>query len=166
MATKIYNSDLTKELREGAKIQQGVDTTPSELADKVIPVMEVNPKILRRASQIIGFTRNTTATNVDLITPINGKQIFITALAVSNTQDVTSDNTRIAITANFFGITKDIYARRKTTLTASTTFDFIDFSNVLKLDENSSIKFTGAFTVGACSTDVIIFGYFADNINA
>lgn len=46
MAT-IYNTELLKELKNGARIQQIKDVIPSQLAEKVVPVMEVNPRLLK-----------------------------------------------------------------------------------------------------------------------
>ena len=44
----IHNSDLTKELIEKAKLQTSHDSVPSQIADKVIPTLEVNPNLSRR----------------------------------------------------------------------------------------------------------------------
>lgn len=46
MAT-IYNSDLTKGIQQDAKIQIGKESVPNQLAEKVVPVMETNPRLLR-----------------------------------------------------------------------------------------------------------------------
>jgi hypothetical protein len=44
---QIFNSELKKQLIDGAKLQTSKDVIPSQLADKVVPVMEVNPKLLK-----------------------------------------------------------------------------------------------------------------------
>ncbi len=46
MGAIIYNSDVTKELRDGGKISLR-DAIPNQLAEKVVPVMEVNPKFYK-----------------------------------------------------------------------------------------------------------------------
>lgn len=56
---KITNSDLTHELVDGAKIQTAFDRVPNELAEKVVPVMEVNPKLLKNCTILINSSANT-----------------------------------------------------------------------------------------------------------
>lgn len=73
MGATIYNSDLTKELTDGAKIQTAFDKVPNQIAEKVVPTMEVNPKLLYTidhlpvgsASDAITATIHTAATDKD-----------------------------------------------------------------------------------------------------
>jgi len=163
MAT-IYNSDLSKELTLGAKIQTGRDAIPNQLAEKVVPVMEVNPKLLRRATQLANLLgRTTTATGVTVMSAKTNQDVFITGLLVSNVQSAASDNVLIAITTTMDGAAKVIYRRVKATLTASNTHDYMEFNIPLKIDRGAAITFTLAFTAGTSTTDVIVFGYLDEN---
>jgi len=82
MAT-IYNSDLTKELVAGAKIQQSKELPPTQLAEKVVPVMEVNPKLLR-VCNIVRSTQGIAPTNVYTV-PTNKDFYLVSAwVAVTN----------------------------------------------------------------------------------
>ena len=51
MAT-IYNSDLQKEFTEGSRVQVAREGSVTQISQQVIPVMEVNPKLLRRVNII------------------------------------------------------------------------------------------------------------------
>lgn len=171
MGATIYNSNLTKELIEGAKIQISQGQIPGELAEKVIPVMEVNPKILTPSIILAEVTnRTTTATGVTLWSAANNfsssKDVYITGLRVTNTQDATSDNTSIVVQGNFNGVQKNIYIRTKPTLTASSTMDYMEFKTPLKIDRNSLVVFSCIFSVGTSRTDIDLYGFTLDNGNA
>lgn len=45
---EIHNSDLSKEIIDKAKLQLSFDKLPTQLAEKVVPTLEVNPDISRR----------------------------------------------------------------------------------------------------------------------
>lgn len=164
MAT-IYNSELSKELQQGAKLQIR-DKMPSELADKVVPVMETNPKLLRRAQQLGTMSRGTTTTSLTIFTPQAGKETYITGLNISNTQNAACDNVLLSIVAAQGTSQLILYKRNKETLTAQSFFDHIDFVPAIKIDNGTNVTFSGAFTAGTCQTDAAIFGYQIDNPSA
>lgn len=166
MAT-IYNSDLAKELVQGAKLQQNKDRIPNELAEKVVPVMEVNPKLLRRAvvlaSSIGKATTVSAATFLNAANQFPNKNIFITGIDFCNSQSAASDNTAAYLQIFVDGIQRTIPLLRKTTTTALEAYHKeIVFSDPLKMDMNTSITYTLAFTVGASVSDWIIYGYVDD----
>lgn len=165
MAT-IYNSDITKELRDGAKISLR-EAIPTQLAEKVVPVMEVNPKLLRR-STLIGDIDGRSATSNNLVA-INNKtnqDIFITDIEFTNYQDATSDNIKTIITAVLDGKSVNIFDRRKATTTAVNDFIFLSFHNPIKIDRATDVRYTHTFTAGASIFSIKIFGYIVDNVNA
>jgi len=41
---QIYNTDLFKEVKDVAKLQQNTDVIPTRLGDTIVPVVNVNPK--------------------------------------------------------------------------------------------------------------------------
>jgi hypothetical protein len=51
MGAKIYNSNLTKAIVDGAKLQISEGGIPSEIAEKVVPTMEVNPNLSEEQQQ-------------------------------------------------------------------------------------------------------------------
>lgn len=162
----IYNSQLSKEIFEGTKAQTSKEQIPTQLAEKVIPTMEVNPKLFRRTAILATTSKTTTLTGSTIVAAVAGKEHYITGLNIANVQDATSDNVLITMAATIDGISRTIYARRKPTTTASTTYDFISFAPCIKCDKNTAITFTCAFTAGTSTTEIIVYGYSVDNINA
>jgi len=162
---RIYNSDLTKELIEAAKIQTSFDKTPVEIADKVVPVMEVNPKLLRR-SRILGsiLNRTTTASNVAIVasSDYTNRKVFITGCCFTNTQDATSDNVDGSVSIIQDGATKYIPLWKKQTTTAGDKYGTHSFETPLAIDLNSAVSLTATFTAGTSSTSITIMGYVED----
>lgn len=165
MAT-IYNSELSKEIQEGAKIQSLDENIPNQLDKLVIPVMEVNPKLLKSSTVLNNTTRTTTGSGITLLAAQPNKEVFISGIMVANVQDVVSDNASITITVVINGANRNIYKFLKPTLTISNTFHTINFVPALKIDRNTAITFTASFTAGSCTTEFSIFGYFIENPNA
>jgi hypothetical protein len=85
MAT-INNSDLMKEIVEDAKIQINTDKVPSQLAEKVVPVMEVNPKFFRKINVIARATSSST-----IYTAPTNKDFFLTAYNMSGVSTATGE---------------------------------------------------------------------------
>lgn len=169
MAT-IHNSELSKELTEGAKIQISRDKIPNELAEKVVPVMEVNPKLLRRAKGIATMDRTTTTAaspGTSIVTLNQNKDTYITSIVFANSSDVNCDNTIIRIRAtDEFGSTIYLIRADKITLTATNSQIVANFDTPIKLQRGSVIYYLNAFTVGASITGITIFGYENEVINA
>lgn len=165
MAT-IYNSELTKELTEGAKIQTNRDNIPNQIAEKVVPVMEVNPKLLR-TSKVLGiYSTASTKSSQIIYTNPSGKDTYITALWINNLQTAASDNVVLYITATFDGAAYKLITLNKPTLSAINVNQYLQFVPPLKIDKDGTLRLTCAFTVGASTTDISIFGYNVDNANA
>ena len=81
MAT-IYNSDLFKEMASAGALQQAVDKIPNQLAEKVVPVMEVNPKLFRRINIIKQDDLQNATSSTTYTTPTD-KDFFLTNLNFS-----------------------------------------------------------------------------------
>lgn len=163
--TVVRNSDTLRELREASQIQQASEPTPSSLHASIIPVMEVNPKLLRRTGVLCESTRSTTANGVTLLAAKPAQDIFITAINCTNVQDATSDNTSIGVQFYENGVQRYAYRRLKPTTTASATADQVRFNPPLRVDRNTALTFTGTFTAGTMTTTTTVFGYVVDNVN-
>lgn len=167
MAT-IHNSELIKELKDGGKIQQLRDRIPQELADKVVPVMEVNPKLLRRTNIVFGARRESSG-GTTLMTTDSVKETFITGIAYSITKDVacdmaTANNVGVSIVQD--GATRNIILASILTLTAQDKSVFVEFEP-MKIDKGTTVVIiSNAFAAGTCQRTATIFGYTVDNPNA
>lgn len=155
---QIQNSSTIKELRTaaGLSISEGF---PQQLANQIIPVIDINPKHLRRAT-ILGtlLNRNTTGSNITVLSA-QSEEVFVTGFNISNQQDATSDNVLIVLQATIDGVLKRFYSRQKVTATAGLINENIQLSHAIKIDLGSTIGFTLAFTVGASISDVVVYGY-------
>lgn len=169
MAT-INNSDLFKELKEGIKLQQLRDVIPSQLADKVVPVMEVNPKLLRRTN-LIKSQSATANSNTTIYTTPTDKDFFLTNFVMQGIKDAVCD----MATGQFFyltvvidGATTSLAPVSGITLTAQSERVVVVLAHPLKIDKGTNIILArgGAFAAGVFSRSATIMGYLVENINA
>jgi hypothetical protein len=165
MGTKIYNSNLTNELREGIKIMSSSDATPSEITDKVVPVMEVNPKLLRVLTKGANNTA-INATSATLLTTPTDRDIFIYNAQISLIKDVTSTSTLSTLRCTSGGTTLIILASAGLTLTAQTDSQTISFNPPLKVDRGTNIAITNSSATANISTTASVIYYEVLNINA
>jgi len=165
MAT-IHNTDLTKELKEGAKLQQLRDVIPSQLADKVVPVMEVNPKMFRIVNyNVAGAGTNSTSTSLGT-TPTD-RDTFITGATLSFFKDITATTTFIRLNAtmeNGLGIVLCSFGC--VTLNIDGDAMTISFPNPVKLKRGSAITISASTNVGNFNAFGSVMGYQVENILA
>jgi hypothetical protein len=167
---QIHNSELMKELQTGAKIQISRDKVPNELAEKVVPVMEVSPKLLRRADVVVTTNKTTTGTQT-IATLQAGKQFYITAAGIDIIKDAACDmgNGRVNIGLTINGASVGLFGISVLTLTAQNSSQYATFPTPIKVDIGSTIQITGSvstFTVGSCIRTGWITGYYEENPNA
>ena len=166
MAT-IYNSDLTKELILGGRLQVSRDIIPSQLAEKVVPVMEVNPKLLRVCYVVGGRNDSTTGLKTVYTTP-SDRDFYLTSIHLSLIANAACDIATggVNVTATVGGASKMIIGIPIITLTAQSGNQAITFDTPIKIDRNVAITVSGTFTAGVLVRTCTITGYFVDNSNA
>ena len=156
MAT-IYNNDLFEEIRRGAKIQQLRDSIPTQLAEKVVPVMEVNPRLLKRCDKIIF---GNSGGSFSLVVPAL-KDFYLTALQVAYNEIVTDTLSLIVVTCVQSGVTAQrICLIPTSTLTVAQGHFYYTFPNPIKIDRGTSIAITATGTVTGMWVSAI--GYLDD----
>ncbi len=162
---QIYNSDLTKELIDGAKIQTSREYPPNQLADKVVPTLEVNPKILQK----LNYTHSNTATNATsatIYTTPTDQDFYLSAVALAIIKDATSTSTKSAVTATINGVAQDLLSIPGITLTAQTAEMSLSLPRDLKIDRNTNIVVTNSTNVANILATGVIFGYLVYNTTA
>lgn len=165
---QIYNSDLIKEVIDGAKIQIAHDNFPNQLAEKVVPVMEVNPKLLRTIS-VVKHNNILNSSSATIYTTPVGKSFYITAAILSMQKDATSISKYCAITIDLpDGTTSqrllNIAGLSTTALNNAIT---ISFPIPILIKENSAINVvTEDISLGNVIASGSIFGYLVDNPKA
>lgn len=160
------NSALSLEIRDVLKLQNGRDQFPQLVENKIVPVIDVNHKHARIARLLAATTRSTTASAVSLMAAKPNQDVYITAIEFANSQDATSDNVVMFINGTINGASVSLYRRNKQTTTAGSFLDMIRFQPEVKLDRNTALTFTLAFTAGASDTSIEVWGYTEDNPNA
>jgi hypothetical protein len=167
---QINNSDLTRELREGAKIQVATDGIPSELGKTVVPVMESNPKLLRTDRVLASLAVSATnASSSTLIAADPNRDIFITAAQIHIVKDATCDVASAvkSISCNINGVTVNLLLYSILSLTAQDIRLIITFKNPIKIDRNSAVTTNAfSFAAGNALRAIAIFGHSVENINA
>lgn len=170
MGAKIYNSNLTQEMVDSAKLQVGNGGIPQELAEKVIPVMEVNPKLLR-ITNFVTSANGTGNTNTTVFNASAAKDFYLTSVSLSAVKDATCDmatGNLVVVAVTCQGRTAYLLNLPCLTLTAQQAQLALNFSPPIKIDRGSTITMDrgGAITAGTCSRSCSITGYYVDNITA
>lgn len=166
---QVHNSDLLKEVREGASLQQLDGGIPSILDNKIVPVMEVNPKLLRRANIVDGNARSTSGATVIIYTTPSDRDFYLTSLQWYLVKTAACDSATAAatITVVIDGATKSLVRYGEITLTAQEISESTTFTVPIKLDRGSAITFnSGTFTAGAKVYGGSITGYTVLNTRA
>lgn len=160
MAT-IYNSDLTKGMIDNAGLQTSRDKAPTQLAEKVVPVMEVNPKLLRRINVCRDASKTTTGATTLYTTPSN-IDFFLTNLHLSWAADAANDGISAYISfIDEFGVTR-YFLFQKITLTATQQTNNIALAFPMKLARGTNIQYGGTFAAGTARFEALIAGYTVD----
>jgi len=164
MSFQNNNQETNKEVWEAAGLSE-LTGYPRKIAEAIVPVINVNPKDLRRCLIVRSATRTTTGSTT-LYTVPAGKTFFIVGVMGSYMADVTADNTTINLKATLDGTTsaRDLIIFSKLSVTACYDSASISFPNPVKIETGGIVTLGSTFTVGACSMSGTVIGYLADNI--
>lgn len=153
---QINNAELTQELIKGAKLFNNDKGIPSQLADKVVPVMEVNPKLLRRINLIRRVTANGT-----IYTCPTDKDFFLVSYNLGGTCTATGGS---AITITPKGdvavVIGTLFYSSDVVVTINSQNITQDFSYPILLERGSAIVYAKTGTTS--SVQATIFGYIVD----
>lgn len=166
----IYNSQISKEIQEGAKTQTA-DRIPNQLADKVVPVMEVNPKLLRRVTILKDANSTSKNSNATIYTTPVNQDFYLTMLQTSYEKNATCDiatGVLYSITGVINGATVILGSICGITLTAQADVVCIPFNPPVKLDRNTPITLArgASYTVDTMNRNAVIAGYTDETSNA
>jgi hypothetical protein len=150
---KIYNSDLTKGIAKNAGIQQNVDKVPNELAEKVVPTLESNPKIVGQIYSSRGLATN--ATNGVILAAQSKRDVYIHGafLTLNKTATATSTYTAIEYTDEN-GAAQRLLQFVGYTLTAQNESISVSFPRPIKIKRNTAIQLLN----GTANADIISIG--------
>jgi len=158
----IHNSDLKREIIDGAKINTAFDKIPQQLAEKVVPVMETNPKFFRTINVVESGSRDTSG-QIALYTTPTDKDFYITSVQINNQSDVTADNTDAYISTKLpDGNSATLAQLFKLSTTVFQGVINLSFPIPIKIKRGTAINFGSTFTAGASITGAGITGYIVE----
>jgi hypothetical protein len=167
MPTELRNSDTAKELRAVTMLSNAIDEQPHVVSQQVVPVMEINPKMMR----VINTVKSQTATNnasVAIFTTPTDKDFYLSALALSLTKDASATLTYASIEATVKGQSSPV---RFLTLAVTTTTAVqglnaqIALPHDLLLERGTNITCTADTAVGSFTTRSTMYGIEVQNTN-
>lgn len=164
--SKINNSETTQEIIKAARLASAFQV-PTELGNAVVPVVEVNPRLVRTAN----ITRSQTATYsaATIYTTPTNQDFYLCSVTYSISKDVVSDaptsGTGIRIVVD--GANRDLALLSMITLTAQTLFLSYSLPFPIKVDRNTNItipSITGS--LGVVYRSASITGYTVESSQA
>lgn len=158
MAT-IYNSRTTEELVRGAGIQTSRDRVPNQIADKVVPVMEVNPKLLKYVKNVATATATDSSTQT-IMTTSSINETYITGVILTVSKDASSNSisSRIITTVNGVNNSPLAYIRYEPT-TAGQFNQIHSYNPPILVDKNATISVTNSSATASIDTTGVIYYY-------
>lgn len=163
--SNINNTELLIGMRDNAKVQN-TENIPSQLADKVVPVMEVNPMLLRRCNIVKGNVRTSTGVVTIYTTPTN-KDFYLTSVCFGVSKDavcnVATGLLNISISVEGTTAYTHLCNTPVITLTASSSIVSQSFPVPIKLDRNTTVSMASTFGAGVLVLAGNIAGYTVEN---
>ena len=164
---KIYNSDVTKGLAKNAGIQQNTDKTPNELAEKIVPVIETNPQLVKAVDVIKSSDKTTTdAVGAAIMTTSTGMDFYLTGLGFHLIKNAACDvaSGMKAIYATINGEFVNLIRYAVLTLTAQEINIQVDFSKPIKIDRGTGIGYSSfAYAAGDALRTYTLRGYYIES---
>lgn len=153
---EIQNRDAVKRLEQDTLAQPSI-SLPKNIVNSVQPVIIANPE--RFVTVMRNVSNGATGTLTAYTTPSTKKNFYLTSIAAGIQEDSTSDNiaTIIQITVN--GVIQQPYSFRKLATTTTSKDIFLNYNPPIKIDKNSALTITNAFTAGAATKFLSITGY-------
>lgn len=170
MAT-IYNSELQRQLIDGARIQTAREQTPQQLADKVVPTMETNFKLLKNINIVKHLSQSASAGGTTIYTTPTNQDFYLCGVSASFTKDAACDVPSQSFIINISlpdGTTSRFCIAELLTLTAQSG-NFTEFfeARPIMLARNSSITITSnVFAAGNFRRSFSIFGFVDESSRA
>lgn len=158
---KIYNTECTKGLANNAGIQISVDKVPNELAEKIVPTFETNPRLVRDQRVLASAVRTTTG-DATLFTTSSINETYVTGLIFGVIKDATCDKSsgHITISTTIGGASTPLAAIPVLVTTAQSEILTITFAHPIKIDKGVTVVFAlCSYTAGLCMRSGTIYGY-------
>lgn len=153
----IHNHKIIQNLIDKAKLQLAVDKIPTELAEKILPVLEITPQ--KKIISAYGTLTDATSTNV--MTTSSTKKTFLIGYQISLSKDVVNDATLIRILATAKGLASNaIFAMRiEPTLAQSGIGESVILPFPMEIEKNTNISVAATDDTASIDVSCILFYY-------
>lgn len=166
---KIYNSELIKEIVDGAKIQIASDSIPVELSEKIVPVMEVNPFMLKKCNIVKRASNSTINSSGAIYTTPTDQDFYLCGYELSFINDATSQASSGEILATPREMLSSTFMGTMFNITGTSFAGTMskDFNRPILLKRGDAITATiNGTAVGSAILNAMIYGFTVSNINA
>ncbi len=160
---QINNSDTIKSLISKAGIQTSIDNVPTQLAEKIVPVICCDPK--RDIRVLVGTASDSVSSLI--LTTSTTKRTFVIGTSITTAKDVNSTSLFTDIVAtNIFGEGIRLNRTRYEPLTAMShiTNDLI-YPLPIELAKNSTVTITNSTNVASIDSSGMVFYYEVEDKN-
>ena len=157
MEYKIQNSDTIKEIRDTARLSIS-EGFPTALNDKVIPVIDVNPKHAR-VCDIVKTAVAQNATSATVYTTPTDQDFYLVGWNLNLIKDATSTSTASGIKFTVNGAQAAHSRIASLSLTAQTANIVVVLDKPIKLDRNTTVTIENGTNVANITLYGTIFGY-------
>jgi len=162
---QINNSEITKLLVDGARLHPAADKIPDRLAESVVPVLDVTPRLARYVNFSGVAATGTSNTAVTAVTGPSDRDFYLTEITYHLLKDATCDAATGSVTLNVTidGVTRGIATISHISLTAQDNLIPLNFSPPIKIDRGTTLRSTNlTFAAGVCRMSVQGAGYLVD----
>ena len=154
---QIHNSETVNEAVLVVGSQTGNELPPKTYSNTVVPVMELNPKILAPINEV-GQYEGSTSNSTVYTTPSKGK-FYLTNVCLCSQSDATSTNTKTMVKVYMNGSQRIVFALHKRASSASLENGSTIFPGMgLLIDPNTDIKIQVGTVSGSQSFGCYIQG--------
>jgi len=149
------NTDVSRKIRDGLKINQATDEVPTKVANSIVPVFVSNPD-----RQIMVGTGSvaTDSTSATIMTTSSIKDTYLIGAMISVSKDVVSDSTNSSLIFTPYGLgaTSGLHIRYEP-LTAGEHQQVVNFNIPIKLTRNTTITVTNSTATASIDTAGRVF---------
>lgn len=160
---QINNSDVIQKLVDELQLYPGKDVIPSELAEKILPVFQINSETITVSptpANIVESGEQEGAGSTTLYTTPSTGKFYLTNAALSGFNALTTDGTECQISVVIDGTRKNIFNLSCAQFTAGNAYQnsavSFNFQNPILIDAGTTILITSVANLNAYGS---IIGY-------
>lgn len=151
------SSELSKEILNASKVSGHL--IPRNLAGQIVPVIEVNPKIVKDARVASSVVSD--ATSGAILIANSSQEVYISSAMLSVVKDAANTSDYARITCTQLGAVRTILQLALVPSSAGNAHLTISFPHAIKIDRNTAVNIS--LTNGTASVDAYgSITYFVD----